>query len=134
MMNKQKILLLTNGDAVSLNAIQAFADLFSSDHQVHLLSVLDPSARIGGNEDALRDLTLAQEMLRKHGFEPMLIERSGDLIEAVKDVVKDLGITAVVVGATKRNRLTEFITGSTFIDVVRALDIPVLAVPHAAGE
>ncbi len=127
-----KVLIATNGSAPAVRAIEEAARLLPlASCEVVLVSVLDPSLRVGVNEDASEDLTGGVALLGRHGVTARTVSRRGDFAAEIVATASLERPDILVLGYPQNNRLIEALTGSVTSQVLRAWRGAMLVVPAA---
>ena len=98
--------------------------------EVRLLSVLDPEARIGANEDAANDLARGAAQLLEAGVKAEAVERRGHFAEEILAEAERWGADVIVVGSEGRRGLARWLGGSVSDDVIHGWRGAVLVVKH----
>lgn len=108
-----KILIATDGESAALNAMDTAARLLPlSSAEVRLVSVLDPEARIGGNEDATSDLAKGCARLAEKGVTASTSERRGNFADEIVAEAEAWGADVVVMGSNHRGRIAHWFGAS----------------------
>ena len=124
-----KVLITTDGDEAARHAIASATKLLRLDGAtVRLLSVTDPEARIGGNEDASDDLARGVAQLRASGVRAEAVERRGHFAEAIVAEAESWEADVIVVGAGSRQGFARWLAGSVSDDVIHGWRGAVLVV------
>ncbi|MDH5751704.1 MAG: universal stress protein [Deltaproteobacteria bacterium] len=89
---------------------------------VHVISILDD------REKADRLVRTLDEYWRPHGIKPVYIpgERTGRVSDMITDIAAQKEVGFIVMGAFGHSPLSEFIFGSTTLEVLEKTDCPVL--------
>jgi nucleotide-binding universal stress UspA family protein len=124
-------------------AVEAAAQLAESlGAEVGLVHVLDTREGIRGELgmpfDEFRESARAEarRFLERAGarialpWRPQFFVREGEPAREIQSTAEEYGADLVVIGATGRGRLAEFLLGSTAEDVIRRAACPVMAVRH----
>jgi nucleotide-binding universal stress UspA family protein len=126
-----KVLITTDGAEAARHAIASATQLLRLDGaEVRVLSVTDPEARIGGNDDASDDLARGVAQLRDAGVRAEAAERRGHFAEAIVAEAEAWGADVIVVGAGIRRGIARWLAGSVSDDVIHGWRGAVLVVRH----
>jgi nucleotide-binding universal stress UspA family protein len=126
-----KVLITTDGNEAAQHAIASAIRLLPLlTAEVRLVSVLDPEARIGANEDAAADLTRGAAQLLEAGVTAEAVERRGHFAEAILAEAERWGADVIVVGSEGRRGLARWLGGSVSDDVIHGWRGAVLVVKH----
>ena len=127
-----KVLIATNGSAPAVRAIEEAARLLPlASCEVVLVSVLDPSLRVGVNEDASADLASGVALLGRHGVTARTVSRRGDFAAEIVATASLERPDILVLGYPQNNRLIEALTGSVTSQVLHAWRGAMLVIPAA---
>ncbi len=130
---RMKVIIATDGHAVSTHAIaEALRLLPLHAAEVTLVSVLDPEERIGGNENAARDLDRAAAQLAAGGVTAATLQRRGHPAEQIVQAATEIGADLIVVGASIKGRIARLLVGGVSTEVMRRWSGAVLVVQHPA--
>jgi nucleotide-binding universal stress UspA family protein len=143
----KKIVVAVDFTVASAVALRAATDLIAQNDgrgtAVHALSHASPMAFSGGEafgviDDWRQRTARGEARLRRaipaaasHRVKPRVV--AGDAGQAILDVAAEVYADLVVMGVPSRNRLGEWLFGSTFRKVVSRSLRPILAIPVAAG-
>jgi nucleotide-binding universal stress UspA family protein len=116
-----KVIITTDGKAAAEHAIHEACRLLPlATWEVVVVSVLDPSLRIGANEDMTDDLAHALAELERRGVRARAVSRRGDFATEIVAVATEEHADLIVLGHPLRSRLTEVFSGSVTNEVLRA--------------
>lgn len=126
-----KVLIATDGTPTAIHAIETAMRLLSLERAgVYLVSVSDPEQRIGGNDDADRDLVKGAELLSRHGIQSIAVARRGPFATEIVAAARELGVDVIVMGSGSRGALSRWLSGSTVDDVLATWTGATLVVRH----
>jgi len=124
-----KILFATDGLPAATHALKEGLRLLPlSSAEVVVVSVIDPEQRIGGNENAPDDLTVALALFEQAGLKATTLQLRGQPAEAIVEKARELGADLIVVGSNGRGRLGRVLIGSVSDEVVRHFERAVLVI------
>jgi nucleotide-binding universal stress UspA family protein len=127
-----KVLIATNGSAVAERALEEAARLLPLPScEVVLVSVLDPTLRVGANEDANEDLARGVARLARHGVSARTVSRRGDFAAEIVATATAERADLLVLGYPPHSRLVEALTGSVTTEVLRNWRGAMLVIPSA---
>lgn len=87
--------------------------------EVIVVSVTDPEARIGANENASEDLARAEAILRGAGVASRGVTRRGDFAEEIVAVAREEHADLIVMGSTAHGAFVQWVTGGVSTEVIR---------------
>jgi nucleotide-binding universal stress UspA family protein len=126
-----KVVIATDGQASSEHTIREAVRLLSLDRStVHVISVLDPEERIGGNVDADEDLARATALLASEGITAQASLLRGHFAEQIVGFAEQISADVIVVGSSAQQPLVQWLSGSVSNEVIRRFNGSVLVVTH----
>lgn len=126
-----KVVIATDGQASSEHTIREAIRLLALDRStVHVVSVLDPEERIGGNEDADEDLARATALLASEGIAAKASLLRGHFAEQIVGFAEQISADVIVVGSSAQRPLVQWLSGSVSNEVIRRFNGSVLVVTH----
>jgi len=117
-----RILFPYDGSRSAENALRFYIHAFKDfARELVMLSAEASDAEIASIEEEKR-------FLQEHGIEPRIVRTEGPPVEKVLSVAKSEKSDMIMIGSHGRNKIVDYILGSTTAHVLRKSEVPVLIV------